>query len=83
MTTPQMKYDRITFSLPHHLNEALDALKNESHQSKSELIKTAIENYLEEKKRRKLQEAVVLMADAYENDDDLTAMQVLDSEAFQ
>lgn len=83
MTTPQTKYDRITFSLPHHLNQALDMLKKEYRHSKSELIKKAIENYIAQEQRRKMQEAVALMADAYETDDELTEMQVLDTEAFQ
>jgi len=83
MTTLQTNYDRITFSLPNTLNIALDELKSETKRSKSEIIKMAIEEYLAQEKKRKLQRAVALMAEEYENNDDLTALSSLDSEDFQ
>jgi predicted DNA-binding protein len=46
MTVKHVEYDRITFSLPHSMNIALDTLKNEISRSKSEIIKLAIESYL-------------------------------------
>ena len=83
MTNTQMNIDRITFSLPHTLNQSLDALKDEVKRSKSEIIKIAIENYIEHQNKQKLKKAVALMADEYENNDDLTALTALDSESFQ
>jgi len=82
MTTPK-NYDRITFSLPHRLNHALDELKEESKRSKSEIIKMAIEHYIEKQKREKLQHAIEIMATEYEENSDLTALTALDAEDFQ
>ncbi|MEA1892263.1 MAG: ribbon-helix-helix protein, CopG family [Campylobacterota bacterium] len=50
-TNTQIKYDRITFSLPNSMNIALDKLKNELSRSKSEIIKLAIESYLAQEKK--------------------------------
>jgi metal-responsive CopG/Arc/MetJ family transcriptional regulator len=82
MTSKQLEYDRITFSLPNSMNMALDTLKNEISRSKSEIIKMAIESYLNQQKKIKLQRAVELMANEYENDDKLTEFTSLDSEDF-
>ncbi len=79
----QNSHDRITFSLPNHLNVALDELKSETKQSKSEIIKIAIDQYIADQKRKKMQKAVALMADEYAHDGDLTALSVLDSEEFR
>jgi metal-responsive CopG/Arc/MetJ family transcriptional regulator len=82
MTAKHVEYDRITFSLPNSMNIALDTLKNEISRSKSEIIKLAIESYLNQQKKIKLQRAVELMADEYENNDKLTEFTSLDSEDF-
>ncbi len=81
-TSTQVEYDRITFSLPNSMNKALDTLKNEINRSKSEIIKLAIENYLAQQKKIKLQKAVEMMANEYENNDNLTEFTSLDSEDF-
>lgn len=78
----QNTYDRITFSLPHGMNVALDSLKEEIKTSKSDIIKMAIEYYIENQKRLKLQKAVELMESEYENNSELTAFTTLDSETF-
>jgi len=83
MTATQTNYDRITFSLPNSLNIALDELKNEIKRSKSEIIKIAIESYIAKQNKIKLQKAVALMAEEYENSDELTQLSSLDSEDFQ
>ena len=83
MMATQNNYDRITFSLPNSLNVALDELKNEIKRSKSEIIKIAIESYIAQQNKRKLQRAVVLMANEYENSDELIALSSLDFESFQ
>jgi len=82
MTATQIDYDRITFSLPNSMNLALERLKNEIKRSKSEIIKLAIESYLAQQKKIKLQKAVELMANEYENDNKLTEFTILDSEDF-
>ncbi len=75
-------YDRITFSLPRSMNLELNSLKNETKSSKSEIIKFAIKNYLTQLKSKKIQEAVAIMAQEYENDADLTEMTLIDTEDF-
>ena len=82
MTATQIDYDRITFSLPNSMNVALERLKNEIKRSKSEIIKLAIESYLAQQKKIKLQKAVEMMANEYENDNKLTEFTILDSEDF-
>ncbi len=81
-TTTQTEYDRITFSLPNSMNMALNKLKSEVNRSKSEIIKLAIESYLAQQKKIKLQKAVEMMASEYENNDDLTEFTSLDGEDF-
>jgi len=83
MIATQNNYDRITFSLPNTLNLALDELKSEINRSKSEIIKMAIESYIEQQDKRKLQKAVALMAEEYETNEELTVLTSLDSESFQ
>ena len=83
MITTQNSYDRITFSLPKTLNVALDGLKSEINRSKSEIIKMAIESYIAQQNKKKLQRAIALMAEEYEVNDELTALTSLDSENFQ
>lgn len=78
----QNNYDRITFSLPHSMNLALDSLKKEIKSSKSEIIKLALKAYLAQQKNKKLQEAVEMMVQEYENDADLTEMTLIDTEDF-
>jgi metal-responsive CopG/Arc/MetJ family transcriptional regulator len=64
------------------MNAELDNLKNEIKRSKSEIIKLAIQSYLTQQKKIKLQKAVEMMSDEYENDDKLTGFIVLDGEDF-
>ena len=80
ITTDKQK--RVTFSLPLNIDNALDQLKKETKRSKSELINIAIENYLQEQKKIKLQKAVELMSKEYENSNTLTEFTSLDSEPF-
>ena len=79
---PQKKYDRITFSLPRSMNLALDNLKKEIKVSKSEIIKLALKTYLTQQKAKKIQEAVDMMAQEYENDTGLTEMTIIDADDF-
>ena len=74
---------RITFSLPHDLNLALNNLKKEIKSSKSEIIKLAVQKFLDQEQTKKIQAAVNIMADEYENDKKLTAMTLLDGENFK
>ncbi len=82
IASTQIEYNRITFSLPKNMNITLNNLKNEIKRSKSEIIKLAIESYLAQQKRLKLERAVEIMASEYENNDELTEFTILDSENF-
>jgi len=79
----QNSYDRITFSLPHSMNLALDELKEELQSTKSDIIKQAIEYFIRQQEERKLQQAIKLMAKEYENNEELTYLTALDAEDFQ
>jgi metal-responsive CopG/Arc/MetJ family transcriptional regulator len=79
MITTNQNYDRITFSLPKPVNTALGRLKIESKQSKSEIIKIAIEHYLAQQEEYKLKKAVQIMSNEYENN---TEFSVLDGKDF-
>jgi len=82
MLATQDSSERITFSLPSSMNLALNDLKKEIKQSKSEIIKLAIENYIAQQRQIKLQKAVEIMANSYENDKGLIEMTQLDAENF-
>ena len=76
-------YDRITFSLPHTMNVALEDLKEELQRSKSDIIKQAITYFVQKQEEGRLENAVKLMAKEYEGDQELTYLSTLDSEDFQ
>ena len=80
--TVQKNYDRITFSLPRTMNEALDSLKEETKSSKSEIIKLAIEQFIKRQNEEKLKKAVEIMSKEYKENKNLTAFSSLDSEDF-
>ena len=73
---------RITVTLPKYINDELDASKKELGYTKTEIIKMAIENFLEEQKKAKLQNAVAIMTNEYNNNKELTEFTALDSEDF-
>lgn len=82
MNSSQNEYDRVTFSLPKSMNSELDNLKKETKQSKSELIKLAIEIYLKRERQKKIEEAVDKMYSEYSNNAELTELTSIDNESF-
>jgi len=80
--TAQKQYDRITFSLPHDMNMALDSLKQVTHRSKSDIIKLAIESYIRKQEEERLEKAVELMSHEYADNKELTSFTSLDGEEF-
>lgn len=83
MTTAEIGYDRITFSLPSSLNKTLNSLKKEVNRSKSEIIKLAIESYVSNQEKIKMQKAVQMMQKEYAEDSDFIELTSLDSEDFR
>lgn len=83
MTTTSVEYERVTFSLPSSLNATLNNLKKEVNRSKSEIINLAIQSYIKNQEKIKMQKAVEMMAKEYEEDSDLVELTSLDSEGFQ
>ena len=73
---------RITITLPKYINDELDISKKELGFSKTKIIKMAIEKFLEERKKAKLQNAVDIMQDEYKTNKELTAFTALDKEDF-
>ena len=57
--------ERITISVPHGLAMEADALSSELKVSRSELYKTAMESYLAEQRRQRLQMIAAEMAEEY------------------
>lgn len=74
--------ERITISVPHDLALEAEALSSELKVSRSELYKTAMESYLAEQRRQRLQMIAAEMAEEYRSNRDLTAMTALDGEDF-
>jgi len=83
MTTAEIEYDRITFLLPSSLNKTLNSLKKEVNRSKSEIIKLAIESYVSNQEKIKMQKAVQMMQKEYAEDSDFIELTSLDSEDFR
>ncbi len=78
-----MSYDKITFTIPHLLNQQLENIKNEFKVSKSEILKNAVEEYLQKQEKIRMQKSVELMMSEYKNDKSLTEFTTLDGEDFR
>lgn len=74
--------DRVTISVPHELASEADSCSAELKISRSELYKMAMEHFLAEQRRRRLQLIVAEMAEEYRADAELTALTALDGEDF-
>jgi metal-responsive CopG/Arc/MetJ family transcriptional regulator len=74
--------ERITISVPHSLALEADALSSEMKVSRSELYKSAMESFLAEQRRQRLQMVAAEMAEEYRSNRELTSMTALDSEDF-
>lgn len=83
MQKKAQKFDRITISLPIELSRNINALKKELKVSKSEILKIALEKFLEEQKKRKLEKIAHMMTKEYETNKELTEFTILDSEDFK
>jgi metal-responsive CopG/Arc/MetJ family transcriptional regulator len=75
--------DRLTISLPKKLSNEVEAVRKELNIPKSEIFKMAIEKFLEQYRKRKLQKIAEMMAEEYEKDEELTTFTTLDSENFK
>jgi metal-responsive CopG/Arc/MetJ family transcriptional regulator len=76
-------YDKVTFTIPHFLNQQLENLKNEFKVSKSEVLKNAIEEYIKKQEKIKMEKSVNMMMGEYKNDKSITEFTALDSEDFR
>ncbi len=83
MLKTAQKIERITVSLPVELNRRIESLKEELHVSKSEILKMAIENFMQEYRKQKLKKIARMMAREYEANKKLTELTALDSEDFK
>lgn len=75
--------DRLTISLPKKLSNEVEAVQMELNVPKSEIFKMAIENFLEQYRKKELQKIAEMMAEEYEKDEELTTFTSLDSEDFK
>ena len=78
-----INYNKITFTIPHFLNQQLENIKNEFKVSKSEVLKNAVEEYLQKQEKIRMQKSVELMIGEYQNDKSLTEFTTLDGEDFR
>jgi metal-responsive CopG/Arc/MetJ family transcriptional regulator len=62
-----LSYDKITFTIPRVLNKQLENIKNELKVSKSEVLKSAVEEYLQKQEKIRMQKSVELMMSEYTN----------------
>jgi len=76
-------YDKVTFTIPHFLNQQLENLKNEFKISKSEVLKNAVEEYLQKQEKIRMEKSINMMMGEYKNDKSLTEFTALDSEDFR
>ena len=74
--------ERITISVPHSLALEADTLSREMKVSRSELYKSAMESFLAEQRRQRLQMVAAEMAEEYRSNRELISMTALDSEDF-
>jgi metal-responsive CopG/Arc/MetJ family transcriptional regulator len=75
--------DRLTISLPKNLSNEVERIRRELNVPKSEIFRIAIEKFLEQYRKRKIQKIAKMMADEYEKDQELTLFTSLDSEDFK
>ena len=80
-TVPRL-VDRITISLPHGTASAADELSAELKISRSELYTVAMERFIAEQRRQRLQAIAAEMAEEYRTDCSLTDLTALDGEEF-
>lgn len=76
------KVERLTIALPLELMDDIDAIKDEMKINKSELVRTALQEFIREYKRRNLQKIAIAMKDEYEGNEELRAFTSLDGEEF-
>lgn len=76
-------FERITVSLPVELAGAINILKDELQLSKSEVLKAALEKFLQEHKKNNLMRAAEIMAMEYKKNKELTSLTALDGEDFK
>ena len=72
MRTESRQVDRITISLPHGVAAAADELSAEMKVSRSELYTVAMERFLADQRRERLQAIATEMAEEYRTDRSLT-----------
>ncbi|RXJ96789.1 hypothetical protein CRU94_01380 [Arcobacter sp. AHV-9/2010] len=68
-----MTAEKITVTIPFELKERLVVLKDELKTSMSFIYKEALESYLEKKEIEKFQKSALIMANIYEEDEELNS----------
>ena len=68
-----MTAEKITVTIPLELKERLVVLKDELKTSMSSIYKEALESYLEKKEIEKFKKSALIMANIYEEDEELNS----------
>ncbi len=75
-------FKRVTVAIPVGLLERIESIRSEMNINKSELIRRAVEEFIRNYKRKKLEEIALMMKDEYERNKELTVFTSLDIEGF-
>lgn len=74
--------DRVTISLPHSIVSEIETLRVKLKVSRSEIFKQAVERFIDEQHRSRLQTIAAEMADEYRSNRELAFLTSLDAEDF-
>ncbi|HEX3034373.1 MAG TPA: ribbon-helix-helix domain-containing protein [Thermodesulfobacteriota bacterium] len=75
-------FERLTIAVPLEVMSDMEDIKNEMKINKSELVRRAIEEFIKNYKRKKLEKIALMMKDEYEKNKELTTFTSLDGEGF-
>jgi metal-responsive CopG/Arc/MetJ family transcriptional regulator len=74
--------DRVTISLPHSIVSEIETLRVKLKVSRSEIFKQAVERFIDEQNRSRLQAIAAEMAEEYRSNRELVFFTSLDAEDF-
>ncbi|MDD2308780.1 MAG: ribbon-helix-helix protein, CopG family [Desulfuromonadaceae bacterium] len=74
--------DRVTISLPHSIVSEIETLRVKLKVSRSEIFKQAVERFIDEQNRSRLQTIASEMAEEYRSNRELVFFTSLDAEDF-
>ncbi|MBV5338646.1 MAG: ribbon-helix-helix protein, CopG family [Deltaproteobacteria bacterium] len=74
--------DRVTISLPHAIACEIETLRAQLNISRSEIFRLAVERFIEEQQRSRLQTIAAEMSEEYRSNRELVVCTAIDAEDF-